>query len=919
MSEKRFTKADLIAENKILRKKIFELEQLNAHNNHDESQCRLSAVKFLNFFKSNPFLASISELRTGKLIDINDAYVEATGYTAEEAIGKTTMELGIWIEAADRNKMVALIEEGKKFSNFEMQLRTKSGEIITILLSGERFLSGNEECLFAIAVDITKQKQTEKALQESNEKYRLLAEKMTDIVWMQDLNLRTTYVSPSIEAALGFTPEERMAQDVRAQLTPDSLVRAFEKLASELALEQEGKADPARQIIFEAEYYHKDGSLLWFENIISGIRNEQGVLTGLHGVSRNINKRKQADKALQERDILFKKLSFHVPGMIYQFLKRPDGSYCIPFTTEAIRDIFGCSPEDVREDFTPIARAIFPEDFQRVINSIESSAVTMTVWQCEYRVLLPGQPIRWMFGQSTPEKLTNGGILWHGFITDITERKQVEEALRASEKKYRELVDFLPLPLFEIDVQNKIIAVNNALFEAFMYTPEDLEKGIDITQTFLPEDLERLQFNIRQVLDGETIESSEYMGVRKNGSTFPLIAFASPIIIEGKPVGLRGAIIDITERKHAEESIQKANLSLANAQRIAHIGNWEWDIKNKNIYCSDEVYRIMGKQTPPSDMTYEMCLQSVHPEDRTIVKEAFSKATSEGIKSEIEPRIIRADGEVREIHLIMEPICDNNGRTVSVMGITQDVTEKNEAQRELQRARDHLLHAEKLSALGELSAGVAHEILNPLSIIAMELDILRHMENIPASALTEIEICEQHVHRITAITNRLRNLASIPEKQIFPANINDLISNILSLHNSQLKIEGIETETHYQQDLPEIPIDKAKIEEVILNLISNARAAMQGKDNKILKIKTCKEPGNQLKITIADTGTGIKSEHLSKIFNPFFTTKKFGKGTGLGLSIAYSTIKEHGGTLEAENNKWGGSSFHINIPIRPNG
>jgi PAS domain-containing protein len=148
----------------------------------------------------------------------------------------------------------------------------------------------------------------------------------------------------------------------------------------------------------------------------------------------------QSKETPKEHDIRFKKLSSHAPGMIYQLMKRLDGTYCVPFTTKAIADIFGCSPQDVREDFSPMAKAILLEDLRKVTGSIESSAEHLTTWQCEYRVQIPGHSIRWILSQSTPEKLADGSIIWHGFNTDITDRKKAEAALDKSFEQLRNLL-----------------------------------------------------------------------------------------------------------------------------------------------------------------------------------------------------------------------------------------------------------------------------------------------------------------------------------------------------------------------------------------------------------------------------------------------------------------------------------------------
>jgi len=150
---------------------------------------------------------------------------------------------------------------------------------------------------------------------------------------------------------------------------------------------------------------------------------------------RDITNRKLAEDKIREKDIQFRKLSANLPDLIFQFTRRPDGSYCVPIASEGIRNIFGCTPEDVADDFTAIARVIYPEDSERVINDIEYSAKHLTYFTCEFRVQIPGKPIQWIFSRSTPEKLEDGSVTWYGFNANITGMKNTEmELIKAKEK-----------------------------------------------------------------------------------------------------------------------------------------------------------------------------------------------------------------------------------------------------------------------------------------------------------------------------------------------------------------------------------------------------------------------------------------------------------------------------------------------------
>jgi PAS domain S-box-containing protein len=250
--------------------------------------------------RMSPASVSVASLEDGTIYDVSDRFCQQSGFSREEIIGKTSLELGLWSDPhQDRQKFREILFRDGLCRNMEVKHRDRSGAIRTCLDSGALITIGNERYVLALVLDITARKQAEKALKESEEKYRFITEKMTDIVWIMDLDLRTTYVTPSIKTVLGFTQEERLQQSVEEQLTPDSLSYGLEVMARELALEKQGQVIPGRTVTLLLEYYHKDGRTRWLETIVSGIRDDQGVLTGLHGVSRDVTNEKKAVNELK--------------------------------------------------------------------------------------------------------------------------------------------------------------------------------------------------------------------------------------------------------------------------------------------------------------------------------------------------------------------------------------------------------------------------------------------------------------------------------------------------------------------------------------------------------------------------------------------------------------------------------------------
>ncbi|MFC2101710.1 PAS domain-containing protein [Bacteroidota bacterium] len=185
--------------------------------------------------------------------------------------------------------------------------------------------------------------------------------------------------------------------------------------------------------------------------------NADGEVIGVLGTYMDITESKLTEEKIREQDIKYRKLSANVPDLIFQFTRKPDGSYCVPLASEGIKNIFGCSPEDVVDDFTPIASVIYPEDSERVMNEIEYSARHLTYFTCEFRVQIPGKKVQWIYSRSSPEKLADGSITWYGFNADITEIKEASEELK---KKTKELEHFNK---FFINRELKMVELKNEI------------------------------------------------------------------------------------------------------------------------------------------------------------------------------------------------------------------------------------------------------------------------------------------------------------------------------------------------------------------------------------------------------------------------------------------------------------------------
>ena len=301
---------------------------------------------------------------------------------------------------------------------------------------------------------------------------------------------------------------------------------------------------------------------------------------------------------------------------------------------------------------------------------------------------------------------------------------------------------------------------------------------------------------------------------------------------------------------------------------------------------------------------------------------------------------IRKDGTIRYYEVNIYPIWGKDGKISKYIHISHDITQRKKEEEEITRRLEQmveertmelkethqkLLHQDKMASLGKLSASVVHEINNPIAGILNLVLLVKRMlregdtqEDGIAKMEQYLTLMETETQRISRIVSNLLAFSRQTKMKLNQVDFNRLIEKTLFIHSNLLKLNHIKVEKNFDNNLPNIIGSEDRLQQVVLNFISNAAEAMEGYKHGLLKIKTHHSlRNNHIIVCFEDTGIGIPEKNKNRLFEPFFTTKKEGKGVGLGLSVAYGIVQEHGGTIEVESKEGEGTRFNLVFPLEP--
>lgn len=725
---------------------------------------------------------------------------------------------------------------------------------------------------------------------------------------------------------------------------------------------------------------------------------------------------------LRQIEMRLSRVADNLPGAIYQFYLSIDGKISFPYISSGCREIFEVEPQQALQNYQLLFALVHPNDLPGLQESIAISAQTLEKWEHEWRITTPSGQQKWLRGISKPELQSDGSIIWDGCMVEITERKAAEAALKRlneelevrveertlellqSEQRLRTVISYAPIILFALDREGRFTFSDGKGLQAVGLKPGEFI-GASFYKVY--QDFPELLTKIDLAFAGETVTNVlEVEGIFFESRYSPIRNQADEV------VGVIGLSIDISERKKAEialkEQIQLSDFRASINSTLIGNGNLqgilqqctELVVKYLNaafarIWILDSQENILELQASAGMYThldgshsriavgkYKIGLiaqerqphltNSVQTDPRVTDKEW---AKREGMVAfagyplifnhnlvgviAIFTRYELSESVLNELAFVANEISLGISRKQAEIQLHQKATELEYTLHQLRQTQAQLIQSEKMSSLGQIVAGVAHEINNPANFIhgnlthgreytqeILELLALyqKNYPNPPQEIQAKIEAIEldflkrdltkvfrsmeKGTRRIRKIVMSLRNFSRLDEAPFKKVDIHQGIESTLMILQNRLKPKPNQVQIKVIKEYCKLPLVECypgQLNQVFIYILGNAIDSLESclahsNPKEIatpqIHIKTKLLNKNWVAIHIADNGSGISQEISAKLFDPFFTTKDTGKGTGLGLSISYQIIVEqHGGNLSFQSNPGEGANFIIEIPI----
>ncbi len=564
-------------------------------------------------------------------------------------------------------------------------------------------------------------------------------------------------------------------------------------------------------------------------------------------------------------------------------------------------------------------RADFPLDTEVLLLGIAANQA-LTVLQ-QARLLTEQKRVADELDQRVAQRTAELAAANEVLRKEVAERRRAEEALRASEINFREIVDSIPGLVCTMSPAGEVTTLNKQLLKYFGKAREELNRW-KITDAVHPDDLPRVATAFDFSIRTGTPFDVEHRCRRADGvyRWFQVRALRAHEK-DCQQGGWYVLLTDIEDRKRAEEELQRSEAFLAEAQRITLTGSFSWRLDTDEISFSEQLYRIF-EFDQDSPVTLAQIGSRVHTEDTPLLSEKIDLARHGITNHDYEIRLQMPDGKIKYLRTSAYGARDRHGRP-EYIGAIQDVTQRRASEEALAKARSELAHVSSVTSLATLTASIAHEVNQPLSgIVTNASTCLRMLTLDPPNVDGARETARRTIrdgNRASDVITRLRALFSKKHTLAERVDLNDAAREVIALSLSELQRNRIILRCELAGDLPLFTGDRVQLQQVILNLLRNASDAMnivRDRPRELL-IRTERDKGDRVLLSVKDAGIGFDPQTADRLFETFYTTKN--DGMGVGLCVSRSIIESHQGRIWATLNDGPGATFSFSIPRGPRG
>jgi len=889
---------------------------------------------------------------TLRFLDVNETACRELGYSREELL---TMKIQDIDPDMDTDSVVMVNEHLKESGSarFETTHRRKDGAIFpvevnigTVTLEKTYFLN--------IVRDITERKQATQALEESEHRFRAILDATMDGILVVDAQSQAIVMgNRAICDMLGYELGEFMRLGI-ADITP---AEALPEVQRQFERQAKGEISVAPELPVQ----RKDGSV-FFADVSGGAPMLLGGRSVMVGVVHDITERKQGEEKIRKlNDELEEKIRARTLQLLnteekleayVAVIKQANDE--LNQTLEYTNTLIRSSPDGVlavdldlritewnllmeqmcgKSRDQAIGRDLGELPFMKATGEgarIREGLAGQNIGPREVAYQLPGTDKESFFESiMAPLRGPTGQIVGAVLrVRDITERKRVEEAVIESENRLKTVLESVQAGIVIIDPEvHRIVDVNS--FAARMIgAPKESIIGAECHKFICPAERDKCPITD---LD-QTVDNSERVLLTAAGERREIIKTVTDIQLGERP-HLLESFIDITERKQVEMALRESETKFrALFEKSVHgISVLDLEI-GRMTYANPSFCRMFGYSEAELQ---KLGVADIHPKDSLEhvmsefeLQRRGEKALATGLPC------LRKGGTVFFSDITARSVIIN-GREC-ILGFFSDVTERKALEEGLQKAyndlknvQTQLVQSGKLASIGELAAGVAHELNQPLMIIrtTAQLMLRKQTKNVldTAKLSQNLNSIEKNTKRMMNIIDHLRTFSRQRKTEFTLVNVNEIIQDSFLMIGEQLSLRNIEVIKDFSGDIPKVLGDANQLEQVFLNLLANARDAIESKfeargggaelQKKIVITTHVSGDGKDtVEILFKDTGSGIPQETLENIFDPFYTTKEVGKGTGLGLSITYGIIQDHKGKVDVLETGPGGTTFRIRLP-----